>query len=276
MTESFDRREFVARIGAGFAFAALPLSSWIISTSSENLDAGPVRIPTAGGTMPAYRASPKGKKEAPVVLVVQEIFGIHEHIQDVCRRLAKLGYYAIAPSLYFRLADVTKMTEIPKIISEVVSKTPQKQVWSDLDATLSFVGKTTSADVSRLGVTGFCWGGGVTWTYCAHNPGVKAGVAWYGKLTAAPTPEDKSPIELVPQLKVPVLGLYGSNDQGIPLSDVEKMRMALQAAHSTSEIIVYPGAEHGFHADYRPSYNEQAARDGWAKLHKWFQTHGMR
>jgi carboxymethylenebutenolidase len=274
----FSRRDFMtAGIGAGFALAVLPVAAWALTTSSDGLEAGPVRIPTGKESMPGYRAMPKGKGPFPVVIVVQEIFGIHEYIQDVCRRLAHEGYMAIAPSLYFRQGDATKIADIEQLRKEIVSQVDQKQVWTDLDETLEWARSAAQkGDPTRAAITGFCWGGGVTWTYCAHNPKLKAGVAWYGRLDGERTEKTPVyPIDVAAKVKVPVLGLYGGKDQGIPLTDVEKMREALKAAKSPSEITVYPDAGHGFHADYRPSYHEASAKDGWKKMLAWLRRNGV-
>jgi carboxymethylenebutenolidase len=207
------------------------------------------------------------------VLVVQEIFGVHEHIKDVCRRFAKLGYYAVAPELFARATDTSKLTTIDEGRA-AAAKVSDKQVMSDLDSTTAFA-KTEKGDVTRLGITGFCYGGRVVWLYSAHSPVLKAGVAWYGRITG-PTNEmqPKNPLDLVDSLKAPVLGLYGGADQGIPNADVEKMQAALKAARKSSEIVLYDGAPHGFHADYRPSYRETPAKDGWQRLRAWFQQNG--
>ncbi|HWP48162.1 MAG TPA: dienelactone hydrolase family protein [Candidatus Limnocylindrales bacterium] len=273
----FTRREFVVTtLATGFALAVQPVSAQTITTDTTGLTAGEVKIPTADGEFPAYRAMPSSGGPFPVVLVVQEIFGVHEYIKDVCRRLAKLGYLAVAPDLYARQGDVSKMTDIGEILSKVVSKVPDAQVMSDLDATVSWAEKSGKGDVSRLGITGFCWGGRIVWLYAAHNPKVKAGVAWYGRLVGQPNElQPKHPIDIAPFLKVPVLGLYGGKDQGIPLDTVEQMRQALKAAGNPSEIIVYPEAPHGFHADYRPSYRKEAAEDGWKRLQEWFKKYGV-
>jgi carboxymethylenebutenolidase len=226
---------------------------------------------------------PARGKNFPVALVVQEIFGVHEHIKDICRRFAKRGYMAIAPELYARQGDVSKLEDIQKIISEVVSKVPDAQVMSDLDATVQYARKTGKADAKKIGVTGFCWGGRIVWLYAAHNPQLDAGVAWYGRLVPAPDAkpsplQPRQPIELVDELKAPVLGLYGAKDQGIPVESVERMRDALKRSKSkaaqASDIIVYPESGHGFHADYRPSYNKTDAEDGWSRLLAWFKQHG--
>jgi carboxymethylenebutenolidase len=208
--------------------------------------------------------------------VIQEIFGVHEHIKDMCRRLAKLGYFAVAPSLYAREGDVSQIKEVPEIISKVVSKVPDAQVASDLDATVAWAKGTGKADTTKLGVTGFCWGGRQVWLYAVHNPNVKAAVAWYGPLKRPGTDlQPKNPIDLVDQLRVPVLGLYGGADPGIPLDSIEEMKKALKAANNPSEIVVYPDTPHGFNADYRPSYRPDQAKEGWAKLQAWFKQHGV-
>ena len=255
--------------------AVLPVSAETIATDTEGLEAGDVSIPTADSRIPAYRAMPKSGKSFPVVLLVQEIFGVHEHIKDICRRFAKLGYMAVAPELYARQGDVSKLTDIQEIIAKVVSKVPDAQVMSDLDAATDWAAKSGKGDTRRLGITGFCWGGRITWLYAAHNPKLKAGVAWYGRLVGqASALQPKYPIDIAGSLHAPVLGLYGGKDQGIPLDTVEQMRAALKAAKNPSEIVVYPDAGHAFNADYRPSYNQEAAEDGWKRLQQWFKKYG--
>lgn len=262
----------------GFAKIVQPIASTVITTDDKGLVAGEVRMQTMTGPVPAYRAHPDKNGKLPLVLVVQEIFGVHEHIKDVCRRLAKLGYFAIAVELYHRQGDVSKMTDNQEIFAKVVNHVPDSQVMSDLDASVVYAESTGKADTSRLGVTGFCWGGRITWTYCVHNPKVKAGVAWYGRLVApqkAPL-QPAYPVELAPHLKVPVRGLYGGQDASIPVAHVEEMRAALKAAgNTTSEIIVYPEAPHAFYADYRPNYRKEAAEDGWKKMQEWFRKYGV-
>ncbi len=275
-TEMTRRRFVVTSLAAGFALAVQPVSAQtVITTDSQGLEAGEVQIPVSDGKMPAYRAMPLKGKNFPVVLVVQEIFGVHEHIRDVCRRFAKLGHMAIAPELYARQGDVSKMTDIQEIITNVVSKVPDSQVMSDLDATAAWAGASGKADVKKLGITGFCWGGRIVWLYAAHNPKLKAGVAWYGRLVGQPSElQPKYPIDLVKELKAPVLGLYGASDQGIPVDTVEKMQAALKSAGSKSEIVLYPDTPHGFNADYRPSYRKEQAQDGWKRLNAWFAKYG--
>jgi carboxymethylenebutenolidase len=272
-----NRRGFVVTtLGAGFAAAALPISAQsVVTTSAEGLVAGEVKVPTMG-EMVAYRAMPATGSGFPVVLVVQEIFGVHEHIKDVCRRFAKLGYFAIAPELFARQGDVSKMTEIPKIVSEVVSKVPDSQVMSDLDACVAYAKSTGKTNTDKLAVTGFCWGGRITWLYAAHNQNVKAGGAWYGRLVGAASPMNPAhPIDLVDKINAPILGLYGGADQGIPNDTVEKMREALKAKGKKSEIILYPDTPHAFHADYRPSFRKEQSEDAWKKLIEWFKKNGV-
>ncbi|NOT53566.1 MAG: dienelactone hydrolase family protein [Deltaproteobacteria bacterium] len=275
---TLTRREFVVTtLAAGFALAVRPVSAQtMITTDATGLEAGEVKIPTSDGQMPAYRAMPATGGPFPVVLVVQEIFGVHEHIKDVCRRFAKLGYCAIAPELYARQGDVSQMTEINDIITKVVSKVPDAQVMADLDATVAWAEKSSKGDVKRLGITGFCWGGRVVWLYAAHSPTLKAGIAWYGRLVDQTSDlKPQHPIDLAATLKAPVLGLYGAADSGIPNETVEQMQKALQAANSPSQIVLYPDTPHGFHADYRPSYRKEQAEDGWKKLLEWLKKSGV-
>ncbi|HEY9878229.1 MAG TPA: dienelactone hydrolase family protein [Leptolyngbyaceae cyanobacterium] len=274
LSNRLKRRSFlIATLAAGFATATLPIAAETISTSGDGLVAGAVEIPVADGMIPAYRAMPQGNGPFPVVLVVQEIFGVHEYIQDVCRRFARLGYLAIAPELFARQGDVSKLEDSQSIIREVVSKVPDTQVLSDLDATVLWA-SSNSGDVERLGITGFCWGGRIVWLYAAHSPQLKAGVAWYGRLVGDETPlQPQYPVDIASLVKAPVLGLYGGADQGIPLSSIEQMRTEL--GDKPSEIVVYPDAPHGFHADYRPNYREEAAQDGWQKLLSWFKQNGV-
>jgi carboxymethylenebutenolidase len=272
-------RDFVtALLPQGFAKIVQPIASTTITTDTNGLIAGEVKIQTMTGPVPAYRAMPEKGGKFPLVLVVQEIFGVHEHIKDVCRRLAKLGYFAIAVDLYHRQGDVTKFTDNQEIFARVVNFVPDSQVMSDLDASVVYAESTGKADTSRLGITGFCWGGRITWAYCVHNPKVKAGVAWYGRLVAPAKAalQPAYPVELAPHLKVPVLGLYGGADAGISIENVEQMRAALKAAGNTaSEIIVYDGAPHAFYADYRPSYRKEAADDGWKRMQAWLKKYGV-
>jgi carboxymethylenebutenolidase len=274
---SLTRRQvLVTSLATGFALAVQPVSAQTITTSAEGLEAGEVRIPVADGEIPAYRAMPATGKDLPVVLVVQEIFGVHEHIKDVCRRFARLGYCAIAPELYARQGDVSQMSDWKQIFAEVVSKVPDAQVMSDLDATAAWAARSSRGDGRRLAVTGFCWGGRITWLYAAHNANLKAGVAWYGRLRGEATElQPKYPLDIAAEIDAPVLGLYGGKDQGIPLDDVEAMRTALKAAGKPSEITVFPEAGHAFLADYRPSFRAEDAAAGWAACLAWFRQHGV-
>ena len=271
----YSRRDFVmTALAGGFATAVIPVSAETITTDVKGLTAGEVKIKVADGEMPAYRAMPTGGKNLPTVLVVQEIFGVHEHIKDVCRRLAKEGYIAIAPELYARQGDVSKLKEIKDIFA-IVSKVPDAQVMSDLDATIDWAAKN-GGNAAKVAVTGFCWGGRITWMYAAHNPQLKAGVAWYGGLTRPATVlSPTNPLDIAPTLKVPVLGLYGDADTGIPVDTVDKMRDAVKKAGSASEIVLYDDTPHGFYADYRPSYRPGEANDGWKRLITWFRKNGV-
>jgi carboxymethylenebutenolidase len=272
----FTRRDFVVTtLAGGFALAVQPVAAETITTDAAGLEAGEVKIPTADGPMPAYRAAPGKGGPFPTVLVVQEIFGVHEHIKDICRRLAKAGYFAVAPELYARQGDVSKLTNFDEI-RKIVAKVPDAQVMSDLDAAVAWAKQTGKADVSKLAVTGFCWGGRIVWLYAAHNPSLKAGVAWYGRLVGESDPlHPKHPVDLAGELKAPVLGLYGEADTGIPLETVEKMRAAVKAAGKNAEIVVYPEAPHAFFADYRPSYRKPPAEDGWKRMLAWLKQHGI-
>jgi carboxymethylenebutenolidase len=271
------RRDFLAAmLTAGLAAVMRSTAAQAtIKTGAQGLTAGPVQIPVAGRSIPAYRALPNTGKSFPVVLVVQEIYGVNEHLCDVCRRLAKLGYLAIAPQLYARQGDPAKLASAVEIVETIVARVPDAQVMDDLDAATTWAGKN-GGDSARLGITGCGWGGRIVWLYAAHNPTLKAGVAWYGPLTG--TADDlrpKHPIDLAKALKAPVLGLYGGNDPSIPMEAVEMMREALKAAGSKSEIMIYPDAPHGFFADYRSSYRKQPAQDGWKRMQEWFKRHGV-
>ncbi len=273
----FSRRAFVrTSVGSGFAAAVMPVTAQtVVKTDATGLLAGEVMIPVGDFKMPAYRAAPAGKANAPVILVISEIFGVHEHIADVARRFAKQGYFAVAPELFVRQGDAASFGEVAKLIAEVINKTPDAQVMGDLDAATAWA-KGQGADASRLGVTGFCWGGRSTWMYTAHNPAVTAAVAWYGPVARAYFPGDKSALDNVARIKAPVLGLYGAADGGIPNETVEKMREALKAAgNGKSELVLYPDTPHAFHADYRPSYRKQQAEDGWKRCLEWFKKHGV-
>jgi carboxymethylenebutenolidase len=277
MNKAWTRRGFVVTsLASGFALAAGPVSAAAIHTSAAGLVAGEVKVPVAGGSIPAYRAMPAQGGPFPTILVVHEIFGVHEHIKDICRRLARLGYFAIAPELFARQGNAAAIGDIRELIAKIVAKVPDAEVMADLDATVASAKSSGKADISRLGVTGFCWGGRIVWLYAAHNPAVKAAVAWYGPLERPHTElQPQNPIDLVAALKAPVLGLYGGADAGIPLAAIEKMQAALRAAHKPSEIVVYPNTPHGFNADYRPSYRPQQAKDAWARMLAWFKAHGV-
>ncbi len=271
------RRMFaVTSLATGFALSTLPVSAQTITTPADGLLAGEVKIPVGDGELPAYRAQPAGKGPFPVVLVVQEIFGVHEHIKDVCRRFARQGYLAIAPELYARQGNPAGISDIQALIKDIVNNVPDAQVMADLDSTVAWA-KANGGDTARLGVTGFCWGGRITWLYATHNPAVKAGVAWYGRLVTPGTAlQPMVPVDLVQKLNAPVLGLYGGKDSGIPLEDVERMRAALKAAGKTSsDIHVYPEAPHGFYADYRPSYRPEEAADAWKRCIGWFKANNI-
>ena len=275
--QGVGRRVFLtAALGTGFAAAALPVvAQTVIKTDTKGLSTSTVAIEVNGQEVPVYRAQPEGKSDLPVILVISEIFGVHEHIADVARRFAKQGYMALAPDLFVRQGDPGKVSNIADLMKQIVSKTPDAEVMADLDACVAWA-RRNGGDVGRLGVTGFCWGGRITWLYAAHNPKVKAAVAWYGRLVGDPTPNTpKHPIDIAPTLKVPVLGLYGAKDNGIPLETVEKMKAALAKGSSKSSFVVYPDAGHAFHADYRPSYVAADARDGFARALAWFKSHGV-
>lgn len=266
-------------LGVGYAASVLPVvAQTAIKTPSDGLTVGEVMINVNGYSMPAYRAAPAGKTGLPVVLVMSEIFGVHEYIADTARRFAREGYLAIAPELFVRQGDAQSYGEIAKLIAEVVSKVPDAQVMADLDATVKWAG-ANGGDVSKLGVTGFCWGGRQVWLYAAHNPAVKAGVAWYGRLEGQSSElNPKHPVDVAAGLNGPVLGLYGAADTGIPLDTVDKMKAALaggNAAAKASTFVVYPDAPHAFHADYRPSYRKEPAEDGWKRALAWFKQHGV-
>ena len=269
-------------VGVGYAAATVPImAQTAIKTSAEGLESGEVMIDVAGYKMPAYRAKPAGKTGLPVVLVMSEIFGVHEYIADTVRRFAKAGYLAIAPELFVRQGDAQSYGEMAKLMSEVISKVPDAQVMGDLDATVAWAA-ANGGNTDKLAVTGFCWGGRQTWLYAAHSPKVKAGVAWYGRLVGNATDlTPKNPVDVADQLKAPVLGLYGGEDTGIPLDTVDKMKDALakagergNAAAKASEFVIYPTAPHAFHADYRPSFRKEAAEDGWKRALAWFKQHG--
>lgn len=262
---------------ASFSPAVTPVSATTVYTDSEGLHAGETTIPSQGEDLPAYLARPASfSGKLPIVLVVQEIFGVHEHIRDICRRLAKEGYLAIAPELYFRQGDPTQYSDIGELLDKLVSKVPDQQVLADLDHSAHWA-SLHGGDASKLAITGFCWGGRIAWLYAAHSPQLKAGVAWYGKLVGNKTLSNPThPIDEAIDLTAPVLGLYGGQDSSIPLDTVESMRQAIRAANADAEIVVYPQAGHAFNADYRPSYDAEAATDGWQRMLAWFAKNGVK
>lgn len=276
-TAGFTRRAFMmTSLAVGFAIASQPLLAQAITTDMRGITASEVKIPVADGSIPAYQAMPSTGKNFPVILVIQEIFGVHEHIKDMCRRYAKMGYLAIAPELFARQGDVSKITDIGEILNKVVSKVPDEQVFSDLNATLAFVKDQKKGDIEKLGLVGYCWGGRTVWLYAERNPNVKAGVAYYGLLNGMKSDIKKNdPIDIAHNLKVPVLGLYASTDSFIKPEIIEQMQAELEKSGSKSEIIVFPNVNHGFNADYRPTYNKTAA-DYAQKLAKdWLKNHGV-
>lgn len=290
MTDNFDddvrslapkfaptRREAVlTTLATGFALATQPVAAeTTITTDTSGLEAGEIQIPTADRAIPAYRAMPATGGPFPIVLVVQEIFGVHEHIKDVCRRFAKAGYMAIAAEMFVRQGDVSKLKTIDEI-RPIVATVPDAQVMSDLDAAVAYATASGHGNGDKLAITGFCWGGRITWLYAAHNPSLRAGVAWYGRLVGEATAETpKHPVDIAADLKAPVLGLYGGADQGIPLDTIEKMRAACATSGKTCGIVVFEGAPHAFHADYRPSYRAQPAQEGWKRTLAWFKQYGV-
>ena len=277
-TAPLSRRGFMtasAATAAGYTLAAGPVRADAIKTDTNGLTAGDAEVKLSDGEMPVYFARPAGVNNPPVVLVAMEIFGLHEYIKDVTRRLARLGAFAVAPDYYFRSGvDLTKITEIPQLMPLVNSK-PDSQLLSDLDGTVAWA-KSQGGDTGRVGIIGFCRGGRTVWEYAAHSSALKAGVAFYGSLVDPANPVwPKSPMQLAPDMKAPVLGLYGEADQGIPVAQVEAMKAALTAANKPAEFKIYPGAPHGFHADYRPSYRKEAAEDGWNQMQSWFRKYGV-
>ncbi|RZN21456.1 dienelactone hydrolase family protein [Bradyrhizobium sp. Leo121] len=276
-TAPFSRRGFMtasAAVAAGYTLAAGPVRADVIKTDTAGLTAGEAKIKVADGEMPAYFARPAGVSNPPVILVAMEIFGLHEYIKDVTRRLAKLGAFAVAPDYYFRKGDLTKITDIQQLLPLVNAK-PDAELLSDLDATVAWA-KSQGGDTSRLGIVGFCRGGRTVWEYAAHNPALKAGASFYGPPVDPQNPVwPKSPMQLAPEMKAPVIGFYGEADTGIPVSQVEAFKGALAADKKTAEFKIYPGAPHGFHADYRTSYRKEAAEDAWAQMQAWFKKYGV-
>lgn len=271
------RRTFlVASLGIGFALAADPVMAQVITTPTDGLVAGEVKVPTADGEMPAYRAMPDGAGPFPTMVVIEEIFGVHEYIKDICRRYAKLGYFAIAPELFARQGDPLH-ADVKTIITDIVPKVPDAQAMADLDATVAYAASTGKVDTARIGATGFCWGGRMIWLYARHDPKLKAAVAFYGILGGKASPptaiKPTNPLDFGHDVKVPVLGLYGGHDDNIPPDLIAAMQAELKGTES--QIVVYPDAPHGFFADYRPSYRPEPAKDAWSKAQSWFKEHGL-
>jgi carboxymethylenebutenolidase len=270
-----------AALGTTFALSVQPIQAQtMITTPTDGLTAGTVKVKTKDGKdMDAYRAMPASGQGFGTIVVVQEIFGVHAHIADLCRRFAKAGYYAIAPELYFRQGDPKSLTDVQALLREIVAKVPDEQVMGDIDATVAFAKGEGKADTAKLGITGFCWGGRIVWLYAAYNAGLKAGVAWYGRVVGDSTPlTPKHPVDIAKDLKAPVLGLYGGADTGIPNDTVDRMRAALKAgspAAQKSQIDTYPDTPHAFNADYRPSYRKEQAEDAWKKALAWFKANGV-
>jgi len=276
LSDGVERRDFLkTAVGAGFAAAVLPvMAQGVIKTDTAGLTAGEITLNIKGQKVPVYRAQPQGKSNLPVVLVVSEIFGVHEHIADVARRFAHQGYLALAPDLFVRQGNPAALGTIPEIQKEIIAKVPDAQVMGDLDACVAWA-REHGGNVDRLGITGFCWGRRITWLYAAHNPKVRAGVAWYGRLVGEKTPTTPvHPVDIAASLTVPVLGLYGAKDNGISLESIDKMKEALAKGDSKSDFVVYQNSGHAFHADYRPSYVEVDAKDGWRRCIDWFKSHG--
>jgi carboxymethylenebutenolidase len=270
-------------LGVGYAATAMPImAQTAIKTPSDGLSSGESSFSVDGFSVPFFYAAPEGKKNLPVVLVIQEIFGVHEYIADTCRRFAKAGYLAVAPELFARQGDPSSYGEMAKLMAEVVSKVPDAQVMKDLDGAVKWAGEH-GGDPKKVAITGFCWGGRITWLYAEQSKNVHAGVAWYGRLVGTSTAlTPKHPLDLAADLKAPVLGLYGGQDGGIPLSTINQMKDALaeagakgNAAAKASEFVVYQDAPHAFHADYRPSYRKDAAEDGFQRALAWFKAHGV-
>lgn len=277
LSDGLDRRDFLkVALGSGFAVAAMPVvAQSVIKTDTAGLTAGTVTLDIAGQAVPVYRAQPEGKTNLPVILVISEIFGVHEYIADVARRFAKLGYLALAPDLFVRQGDPQKVASIADLQRDIISKTPDAQVMTDLDAVVAWA-RANGGNLDKLAITGFCWGGRVTWLYAAHNPSIKAGVAWYGRLVGTATANTpRHPVDIAPSLKVPVLGLYGLKDTGITQESIEAMKAALAKGPNKSTFVVYPNSGHAFHADYRPSYVEADAKDGWGRMLAWLQQNGV-
>jgi len=277
LSDGVDRRGFMkTALGTGFAAAVLPVCAQsVVKTDAAGLAAGEVTVMVNGQAVPVYRAQPEGETNLPVILVISEIFGVHEYVADVARRFAKLGYLALAPSLFVRQGDPGAYKSVAEIQKEVISKVPDAQVMADLDAVVAWA-KANGGNTAKLGVTGFCWGGRITWLYSAHNPKVKAGVAWYGRLVGSSTALTPThPVDIAAKLKTPILGLYGAQDGGIPVTTVVEMKEALAKGSSKSEFVLFKNSGHAFHADYRPNYVEADAKEGWKHCLAWFKANGV-
>lgn len=277
LSDGVDRRGFMkTALGTGFAAAVLPVCAQsVVKTDAAGLTVGEVTVMVNGQAVPVYRAQPEGKTNLPVILVISEIFGVHEYIADVARRFAKLGYLALAPSMFVRQGDPAAYKTVAELQKEVITKVPDAQVMADLDAVVAWA-KANGGNTAKLGITGFCWGGRITWLYAAHNPKIKAGVAWYGRLVGNNTPlTPKHPVDIAAKLKTPILGLYGAQDGGIPVTTVVEMKDVLAKGSSKSEFVVFKNSGHAFHADYRPNYVEADAKEGWKLAVAWFKTHGV-
>jgi carboxymethylenebutenolidase len=260
---------------SGFTLATTRVDAQVIHTDTEGLTAGETQVGTDKGDLPAYYAKPATGTAHPIILVNEEIFGVHEHIKDICRRLAKVGYLAVATEYYARIGDLSKMTDTATIFREVIAKAPDAQMMSDLDATAAWAAEN-GGDAGKLGVTGFCRGGRQTWLYATHNPNLKAAVAWYGPIKGATSDiQPKMVIDVADQLKCPLLGLYGGQDQSIAVADVMAAEAKAQQAGKTVEIVIYPDAPHGFNADYRPSYREADAKNAWGRMLAWLKQYGV-
>ena len=277
LSDGVDRRGFLkTALGTGFAAAVLPVHAQsVVKTDAKGLTVGEVTVMVNGQAVPVYRAQPEGKTNLPVILVISEIFGVHEYMADVARRFARLGYLALAPELFVRQGDPGAYGTIAELQKEIISKVPDAQVMTDLDAVVAWA-KANGGNTNKLGITGFCWGGRITWMYAAHNPHIKAGVAWYGRLVGTSTPMTPAhPVDIAARLQAPVLGLYGGQDGGIPVTTIVQMKAALEKGRSKSEFVLFKDAGHAFHADYRPSYVEADAKEGWKRCVDWFKTHGV-
>ncbi len=275
--QGISRRFLVTSLASGFAAATLPVSAQTITTDTKGIAVAEVKVKTTDGDIPAYVARPAKAGKYPVILVVQEIFGVHEHIKDMCRRYAKQGYYAIAPEMFARQGDVSKLTDIGTILSTVVSKVPDAQVCADLDAAVAFAKASGHADTARLGLVGYCWGGRTAWVYAHHNKNLKAAVAYYGLLEGLKDGNlrPRDPIEFAEDIKVPVLGLYSGIDAFVKQETIAKMRGLIAKGGSGSEIVVFPNVDHGFNADYRPTYDKSAAQLAQKLANDWFKKYGV-